>query len=163
MVLYADSGFCITNEPGIAPAPIPYKFLDTSTGAYLSIGGSWESASDKNVKENFEDIDFADVLEQVAALDVTRWNYKAESPEVRHIGPMAQDFHRQFGVGFNDKTISSIDASGIALAAIKALHAKTTELEKRSNETQELKQRVDELTRLVEQLIQEKSLSRGGR
>ena len=36
-----------------------------------------------------------------------------------HIGPMAQDFYKLFNLGNDDKSISTIDPSGIALAAIK--------------------------------------------
>jgi hypothetical protein len=39
---------------------------------------------------------------------------------VRHIGPMAQDFYAAFGVGEDDRHITSIDEDGVALAAIKA-------------------------------------------
>ncbi len=36
---------------------------------------------------------------------------------------MAQDFYAAFGVGEDDRHITSIDEDGIALSAIKALHA----------------------------------------
>jgi hypothetical protein len=35
---------------------------------------------------------------------------------------MAQDFSKAFGVGEDDKRIHMIDASGVALASIQALH-----------------------------------------
>jgi hypothetical protein len=41
---------------------------------------------------------------------------------------MAQDFYAAFGVGEDDKHITSIDEDGVALAAIKALHAENTRL-----------------------------------
>jgi hypothetical protein len=37
---------------------------------------------------------------------------------------MAQDFYAAFGVGENDRHITSIDEDGVALSAIKALAAK---------------------------------------
>ena len=37
------------------------------------------------------------------------------------MGPMAQDFHGAFGLGDSDKTITNIDADGVALAAIQGL------------------------------------------
>lgn len=159
MVLHADGRFYFTDQYEVAPSG-GTKFIDTSTGAYLTTGGSWQDFSDENAKENFESVDLDDLLERIAALDVTRWNYKVEEPNVQHIGPMAQDFYRQFGLGLDDKTISSLDAAGISLAAIKALHEKTTELEKTSRETDELKRRVDELTRLVEMLLRERSVTK---
>jgi hypothetical protein len=36
---------------------------------------------------------------------------------------MAQDFYAAFGLGEDDRHIATVDEEGIALAAIKALHA----------------------------------------
>lgn len=41
---------------------------------------------------------------------------------VRHIGPMAQDFHAAFEVGEDDEHIATVDADGVALAAIQGLY-----------------------------------------
>ena len=38
---------------------------------------------------------------------------------IRHIGPMAQDFHAVFGVGADEKAIATLDESGVVLAAIR--------------------------------------------
>jgi hypothetical protein len=43
-------------------------------------------------------------------------------PHVRHLGPTAQDFYEVFGLGDDDKYISTVDADGVALAAIQALY-----------------------------------------
>ena len=42
------------------------------------------------------------------------------------MGPMAQDFRRAFGLGVDDRSINSIDSSGVALAAIQGLNLKVT-------------------------------------
>ena len=47
-----------------------------------------------------------------------KWNYKGS--DETHIGPIAEDFYRIFGVGVDEKSISTIDPSGVALAAIQA-------------------------------------------
>jgi trimeric autotransporter adhesin len=39
------------------------------------------------------------------------------------MGPMAQDFRAAFGLGESEKAISTVDADGVALAAIQGLHA----------------------------------------
>ena len=44
--------------------------------------------------------------------------------EVRHIGPMAEDFSAAFEVGYGPYTIANVDARGVALAAIQGLNAK---------------------------------------
>jgi hypothetical protein len=81
-----------------------------------------EPASDRNAKENFAPVDGRDILARLVTIPIETWNYKAEDPTVRHIGPMAQDFAEAFGVGEDDKRIHMIDASGVALASIQALH-----------------------------------------
>jgi len=40
---------------------------------------------------------------------------------------MAQDFRAAFGLGENDPTITTVDADGVALAAIQGLNAKLEE------------------------------------
>ena len=55
------------------------------------------------------------------AMPVMTWNYRTQDESIRHIGPTAQDFRAAFGLGENDKTISTIDPSGVALAAIQGL------------------------------------------
>lgn len=78
-------------------------------------------SSDRNLKENFVNVDPQEVLSRVAALPVTIWNYSAEPATVRHIGPMAQDFAAAFGVGDDNRHIHLLDGQGVALAAIKGL------------------------------------------
>jgi hypothetical protein len=59
----------------------------------------------------------------VLQLPMASWAYRNE-PTVRHLGPVAQDFHHAFGLGDSDRTISTVDADGVALAAIQGLNAK---------------------------------------
>jgi len=72
---------------------------------------------------------------------------------VTHIGPTAQDFKKVFGVGENDKTISTIDPSGIALAAIKELNSQNRELKEVNAR---LKKQLDDLARKVDRLAANK-------
>ena len=60
-------------------------------------------------------------------MPITQWKYKVEPSGIKHIGPMAQDFHAAFGLGDNDKAIGSVDESGVALAAIQGLNQKLDE------------------------------------
>lgn len=55
-------------------------------------------------------------------------SYLAEDPSVRHLGPTAQDFRAAFGLGIDDVSIGTVDADGVALAAAKALAARTDHL-----------------------------------
>ena len=84
---------------------------------------SFVSVSDREAKMGFAAIDPVEVLEDVLALPMARWSYR-NRPEVRHLGPVAQDFFAAFGLGEGERTISSVDADGVALAAIQGLNAK---------------------------------------
>lgn len=80
--------------------------------------------SDRNLKTEFAEIDAAQVLHKVVALPITSWRYRKDGPEVRHLGPMAQDFFAAFGLWNSDTMIFPLDASGVSLAAIQGLHAR---------------------------------------
>jgi hypothetical protein len=115
-VARASGGFAFYTAPG------------TSTGAYLPAGsGSWASLSDRNTKANFSAVDGQALLARLAALPIATWNYKAQPDSVRHMGPTAQDFSAAFGLGEDDRHISTVDAQGVALAAIQALYETVTE------------------------------------
>jgi len=77
-------------------------------------------SSDRNAKQNIEAVDKPTVLAKVMDLPISEWSYK-DAPGSRHIGPMAQDFYTAFALGDTDTGISSIDTSGVALAAIQAV------------------------------------------
>lgn len=92
-------------------------------GVELAPGsGSWSSLSDRALKANVVPVDGNQILLLLAEIPITTWNYIGQDRSVRHIGPMAQDFHAVFGVGENDRHISTIDADGVALAAIQGLY-----------------------------------------
>ncbi len=84
---------------------------------------TFTNVSDRNAKLGFEALDVGGILAKVLAMPITRWSYR-NAPGQQHIGPMAQDFHAAFSLGENDTTIATIDADGVALAAIQGLNAK---------------------------------------
>jgi len=128
-----------------------YRLLSSgANGVYLAPGGgSWTSLSDRQAKENLEAVNAQALLEKVATLPLSSWNYTSQDARIRHLGPMAQDFHAAFGVGESDTGITSVDADGVALAAIQGLNQK---VEQKNAEIAELKQELTELKRLVSQL-----------
>ncbi|HHI03494.1 MAG: hypothetical protein DRP51_05995 [Candidatus Zixiibacteriota bacterium] len=144
-VIRANGGIYITTAPGEAPYE-PSKLINTETGAYLSSGGVWTNNSDRSLKENFKSLNNKELLEKLAGLDISEWNYITEGKNIRHIGPMAQDFYELFGLGKDNRSISTIDASGVALAAIQELHKKTEEIDL-------LKERIGELEQAVMTLL----------
>jgi len=121
----------------------------TSAGAVTAL--SFNPTSDRNAKENFQAVNPREVLDKVAALPISEWNFKA-TPGEAHVGPMAQDFYAAFGTGLDDKHIATVDADGVALAAIQGLNQKLTdELRQKQMEITELKQRMEKLERLMNQ------------
>ena len=128
----------------------------------LQIDGMLTESSDRNKKENIEPVDQQAILKKLATLPINRWSYKSDSNGTRHIGPMAQDFHAQFEVGKDEKHIGSLDASGVALAAIQALaklsSEKSEQIQILERENDELRQRLESLETAVESL---KALAQG--
>jgi hypothetical protein len=102
-----------------------------SAGVRLGAGsGSWESLSDRNAKANVTPVDGRAIVKQLVTIPISTWNYKTQDSTIRHIGPMAQDFDI-FGVGEDDRYISTIDANGIALASVQGLYQIIQEQDKR--------------------------------
>ena len=120
----------------------------TTSGAQLPAGsGSWSSLSDRNAKENFIEINGREVLDKISNMSISTWNYKTQDDQIRHAGPMAQDFYAAFGLGEDERRLSNVDVDGIALAAIKELKAqKDDEIEELREKIKFLMKRIDKLT-----------------
>ena len=94
----------------------------------LIIAGALTQGSDRHSKRDIEPVEIDRVLERVASMPISTWSYKTDDAGVRHIGPMAQDFHAAFGFGADRRSIAALDTSGVALAAVQALHRRIEEL-----------------------------------
>ncbi len=103
--------------------------------------------SDRNVKQDFRAVETTEILEKVVAMPITEWAYKSDVA-TRHIGPVAQDFKAAFGLGSSDKSISTVDADGVALAAIQGLnHKLEVQVTELRSENDDLRQRLERLER----------------
>ena len=135
---------------GVGVGVDPTHHIDVVGGAYCD-GTNWVNASDKNSKENFEQVNGEEILEKISDLEITKWNYKGDD-DAQHIGPTAQDFKKTFGVGADDKSISTIDPSGIALAAIKELYKQfSDEMKQKDAQIEELQKEMKKLRKELEQ------------
>ena len=92
------------------------------------------------------------MLDGVSDMEVATWEYKDDDGEgqgERHIGPMAEDFHDTVDVGQSDEHINSINADGVALAAIQGLANRLNEKDERIAELEQAgeqkNERIDEL------------------
>ncbi len=115
-----------------------YTNSGLTSGVLVPAGGNaWSSVSDRNLKENWQTVDNVTLLERlVAQVPVTTWNYRSQDASIRHIGPMAQDLYAAFGLGEDAEHISTVDADGVALAAIQGLHQLMSEQESLISEQQ---------------------------
>lgn len=162
-----DGSFVYADASGIRlESTAPNQFLVRATGGVTILtdsksgsgvvlrtgSSSWAVGSDRNLKENIEPVDSKALLDKLTSLPIGTWNYKAQDESIRHIGPMAQDFSAAFGVGEDDKHIATIDADGVALAAIQALHSENQDL---ASEVAQLKENMAQLQALVEVLMAE--------
>ncbi len=144
---------CVGQGQSCAMGEACCKGLDCCAGVPVPPGKEFCSnncpISDRNAKADFRPIDVQDVLARVAALDITTWRYKKDTADVRHLGPMAQDFKAAFGLGDTDRMIFPLDATGVSLAAIQALHQRLGAAEA---ENDDLRERLGRLERRLAEL-----------
>ena len=124
-------------------------FSSGSAGANQNVvwtpgSASWSFTSDRNTKDRLASVNQREVLEKVCGLSIAEWSYIGY--DQRHIGPMAQDFHAQFPLNGDDKSLNDADLHGVALAAIQGLNQKLDEKEARITA---LEKELAELKRLV--------------
>jgi hypothetical protein len=168
--MYASNGVSMDYSFQTAGSPrgTRYVFVGQNSGntitawngARLTDAGIWSNASDRSRKTDFKEVDPRAVLDKLAAMPVRQWRYTNEDAGVKHIGPVAQDFQATFGLGTDDKSIGTLDADGVALAAIQGLNQKLEERCEKADmraqnleaENVELKRQLDEIKALVQSL-----------
>lgn len=154
---FASNSFTVRAAGGvrfITTTNSSFSGANTNNGVYLGPGeNSWSALSDSNAKTAVEPVDSRQILRKLAALPVARWQYKGQ-PDRSYIGPMAQDFHAAFGLGRDDKRISTADSDGVMYAAIQGLVEELKERDKamaaRDRTIEELKAKNSELSRSIE-------------
>jgi len=109
----------------------------------------FSTSSSREIKTDFGLLDGKEVLANLAEMPVMSWRYKQDGTGALHVGPMAEDFQAAFQLG-DGKTITNIDADGIALAAIQGLYS---EIQDRDAEIEELKAKLAELESMVSSLV----------
>jgi hypothetical protein len=141
-----DSSFAINHS---SSSGAEFRLVP-STGN-LEIKGEVHAAdfvvtSDRDLKEAFAAIDSQQILDKVANLPITEWEYKADRADTRHLGPVAQDFRSAFGLGKDDRHINAMDGVGVSLAAIKGLCER---LEEKDAEIEYLKAELAEIKAML--------------
>jgi hypothetical protein len=136
-----------------AHAGIEFTFSNTGN---LTATGTVSGSSDRNMKKDIFPVRREEILEKLAALPISTWSYKTE--DIRHMGPMAQDFSAAFGLGEDDKHISYNDLAGVTMAAVQALNeevsAKDAEISFLKQQNSDLEKRLATLEALVSSLTE---------
>jgi hypothetical protein len=108
---------------------------------------AFNTTSTRTAKTDVEPVDTGEVLDGVRDLDVNSWVF--EDGDDRHLGPMAEDFEATFELGGDAESIASVDADGVALAAIQELadelEAATERVAELEDELAAKDDRIDEL------------------
>ena len=136
-----------------AHAGTEYTFTNTGN---LTIAGVLTQGSSRDLKTDFASLNPKDVLTRVSALPVSLWSYKSDNG-IRHIGPMAEDFHQAFGLGEDDKHIAPGDQAGVALLAVQGLNqvlqSKAEEIATLQHENADLTRRIEALEALLSKVM----------
>ena len=114
-------------------------------------------SSSRDYKHEVEPVNAREVLDRVANMPISTWKYDLGTAvdKERHLGPMAEDFHAAFGLGRDEKSISLVDYSGVALAAIKGLYQVVDErderIERLESQNRTLLERLERIERRLEE------------
>ncbi|NBC96009.1 MAG: hypothetical protein GVY27_06610 [Deinococcus-Thermus bacterium] len=87
----------------------------------LNLTGTLNPPSSRSLKRDIVAVDPRNVLRDLAQVPMATWRYAGDEAGATHLGPMAEDFHAVFGLGADPARIATIDADGVALAAIQGL------------------------------------------
>ena len=118
-----------------------FSGADTTTGVYLATGaGTWTNLSSQAVKTDVNSVDAVEILRKLGELQIGSWRYRDEPAGIAHIGPFAEDFYAAFGLGSTNRGITTVDATGVALAAIQGLYHMVLDLQQ---ENRRLWERLD--------------------
>ena len=115
---------------------------------------AFNTTSARAAKTDLAPVDPQTVLEGVEELSIHTWRFTDEFDHgdgTRHLGPMAEDFHDAFELDGPDDAIATVDADGVALAAIQGVAgALETRNRRLRAELKTLDDRIDELESRLE-------------
>jgi hypothetical protein len=111
-------------------------------------GTSFVQSSSRELKTDFSLLNGKEVLSRLSEIPVMSWRYKTEGETALHFGPVAEDFQAAFQLG-DGRTITTIDADGVAFAAIQGLY---TTVQEKDARIEQLEERIARLEALVETL-----------
>ncbi len=158
LISMRDHSFNVRCSGGAVFLTDPRGDPNTGPGVILRPGSTrWEPLGSTAARQNPVPVAGREVLERLARLKITTWNYASQDGSIRHMSPTAQDFRAAFGLGDSDEYIDPVDADGVALAAIQGLHdvvrEQGAEIDRLRRENAELKSRLEALEAKVDKLM----------
>ena len=131
---YVNTQFGLSKNAA-ASAKVQQESDDAMWGAVGQGVGMYAAyASSKKIKTNKQPINEAEMLAEIKALPVEKWDYKkGEGDGGEHIGPYAEDVNSKFGnkAAPGGKAIDVVSMMGINIAATKALAKQVDKIERK--------------------------------
>jgi len=125
-------------------------------GGTVAGAGAYVNSSWSGYKKDFLNVDPQDTLDKISKLNIKSWVYKSDwvsDDPYRHISPFGEDFYKAFGLGRDEKVITSLDVAGVGLVGIQGLLQKVNNIEnKNAALTQEVESLKAELSDLKTKL-----------
>jgi hypothetical protein len=130
-----------------------------NTGCDLAAGsGTFSCSSSRTIKTAFEAIDAQSLLAGIRALPLSTWAYIEDTTGTRHLGPVAEDFFAQFGLGEGPSSIGAQDLASLGLVGVQALaerdEAHARELAALSERNAQLQAELQQSQALQQQLLE---------
>ena len=110
------------SKPLVIDLEAPSSSIAISADGNVIIQGGVAIGSSRDIKHAFKPVEPHEVLKQLLRIPITEWSYRTGESNIRHLGPVSEDFSAAFGVGRDNKHVSPVDLSGVAFAAIQGLH-----------------------------------------
>ncbi len=136
-----------------------YSNSAMNTGVFLDPNASaWSSFVSQGMIAKSTPVDAQALLARLAQLPITIW--RTQDASTHHVGPMAEDFNQLVeGLGGeNAASINSLDADGVALAAIQGLYQliqeQADQIEQLERDNADLQAELDDLRLRIEALEQ---------
>ena len=138
------------SDLSLVPASGGTPALTLAQNGDVVIPGLLTQGSSRTLKHAIEAVTASDALRSLLQLPVYTWQYHGASGANRHLGPMAEDVHRMFGLGIGERSLAASDVAGLALAAAQSLRdtlaARDAELDALLERLGELEQRAGEVS-----------------
>ncbi len=150
-----DDQFLIRASGGVSLA----SSSALNSGVELPSGASaWSVRCEARLKHDFKPVDPLDSLARVVAMPIQEFALRSQARAVRHIGPVAEDYHAHFPYGEDERLINTADLDGIALSAIQGLNRK---LEEKDLELRRQREELELLREEVRKLAADRSPAHG--